>query len=183
MSPPAHAHAPDPFGDAAFRPSPERAQAYIAQHGVLILDDNLSQLEAVASVCTDFLEIPAHQVVLVHARPGLPLASIINETEAALRRHMQLTGASFAGVITDYNLSGGMTSLEVWRAIDASFKAPDAHECWRRTGRVLMSASPREPAIVAAEESNLIDRYIAKPFQLSTFQDALVASVARRLSQ
>ena len=183
MPPLAHAHAPDPFGDAAFGPSPERAQAYIARHGVLILDDNLSQLQAVASVCTDFLEIPADQVVLLHARPGLPLASIINETEAALRRHMQLTGSSFAGVITDYNLSGGMTSLEVWRAIDASLKAPDEHAYWRRTGRVLMSASPREPDIVAAEESHLIDRYIAKPFKLSTLQDALVASVARRLSQ
>ena len=177
-----HSRPASPLGDTAFSASPERAQAYLASHGVLILDDNRPHLEAVASVCAEVLDIPASQIVLIHASPGLPLSTIISETEAALRKHIELTGASFGSIITDYNLSGGMTSLEVWRAIDASFKAPKGHEYWQRTGRVLMSASPRDSDIIAAEQCHLIDRYISKPFKLSTLEDAVVASVLKRLS-
>jgi hypothetical protein len=177
-----HSRPVPPLGDTAFSASPERAQAYLASHGVLILDDNSPHLEAVASVCIEVLDIPASQIVLIHASSGLLLSTIISETEAALRKQIELTGASFGSIITDYNLSGGMTSLEVWRAIDASFKATEGHEYWQRTGRVLMSASPRESEIIEAQHCHLIDRYISKPFNLSTFEDAVVASVLKRLS-
>ena len=175
-----HPRPAHPLSDAAFSASAERALAYLAHHGVLILDDNRPHLEAVASVCAEVLEIPKKQIVLIHASPGLSLATIIRETDTALKKHIEATGTSFGSIITDYNLGGGMTSLEIWRAIDASFQAHRAH--WQRTGRVMISASPREADIVAAEKSNLIDHYISKPFKLSALEDALVSSVLKRIS-
>jgi hypothetical protein len=170
------------LSDVAFVGSVERAHAYLSLHGVLILDDNWPHLEAVASVCAEVLEIPEKLITLIHASAARPLPTIIRETETALRNQIEQTGASFGSIITDYNLGGGMTSLEVWQAIDASFKTPESRSSWQRTGRVLMSASPRGATIIAAEESNLIDRYISKPFKLSSLEDAVVASVLKRIS-
>lgn len=169
------------FGGASFSASPERALALLVERGILILDDDRHNLEAVASVCTDFFDIPKARVACVHARPGMSLREIIGETEGHFRHAITSSGTSFGGLITDFHLSPTITSLEVWSAVDASFASTSYQGLWRQTARVLMTASVDETAITQAESAGLIDSHIRKPFTLSDLQRALVDSIFRRL--
>lgn len=166
---------------ASFFPSPERARALLVERGVLVLDDDRSNLEAVASVCTDYLTIPEQRVALLHVRPGTSLSQIREETEALLRQAITSTGTCFGSLITDYRLSPTMTSLEVWRAVETTFSETPYHEPWRRTGRVLMTASTDEAPINKAERDHLIDALIHKPFKISHLETALITSILGRM--
>jgi len=181
MLTPSPQHGDFSLSGASLRASPERARALLVQHGVLILDDDRQNLESVASVCTDFLDIPPRRVVLIHARTGMSLGQIIEETDRAIREVIKTTGASFGGLITDYNLSPSFTSLSVWRAIDSMLNQSPCKEPWMRTGRVLMTGACDETDILSAKSEHLIDLHIHKPFKLTTLEEALLASILKRL--
>lgn len=177
-----HQHSDDhSLNGVSFSASPERALALLVERGILILDDDRNNLEAVASVCTDFFDIPKARVACVHARQGMSLRDIIGEAEGHFRHAINSSGASFGGLITDFHLSPTITSLEVWSAVDALFASTSYQEPWRRTARVLMTATVDETAITKAESAGLIDSHIHKPFKLSDLESALVTSIFRRL--
>lgn len=169
------------LAEASFSTSPDRALALLIERGALILDDDLQNLKAVASVCTDFLGIPETRVACVHARQGMSLHEIIEQTENHLRSNISSTGTSFAGIITDFKLSPSINSLEVWRAVDASFSNTSYQTPWRQTGRVLMTATLGEIAIKEAQTTGLIDSLIHKPFSLSQLENALITSIQARI--
>jgi CheY-like chemotaxis protein len=148
---------------------------------VLILDDDRSNLEAVASVCTDYLNIPQQRVALLHVRAGTSLAHIKEQTEGLLKTAIASTGACFGSLITDYNLSPTMTSLEIWRAVEADLSEAPYNEPWARTARVLMTASTDEAPIIKAETDRIIDTHILKPFKISLLERALITSILARM--
>lgn len=171
----------DPLSGASFSASHERALALLTERGVLIVDDDRSNLEAVASVCTDYLSIPKDRVALLHVRQGVSLTHIREAAEGILRQTISSTGACFGSLITDYNLSPTITSLEVWRAMDDTFTEYPYQEPWRRTARVLMTAAADEAPIIRAETERLIDTHIHKPFKITQLESALIASILGRM--
>ncbi len=170
-----------PLPGASFAASPDRALALLTERGVLIVDDDRSNLEAVASVCTEYLSIPKHRVALLHVRQGVSLTHIREEAEGILRQTISSTGACFGSLITDYNLSPSITSLEVWRSMDATFTDAPYLEPWRRTARVLMTAATDEAPIHRAKTDRLIDTYIHKPFKITQLENAFITSILGRI--
>jgi len=153
----------------------------LIERGVLIVEDDRSNLEAVASICTDYWNIPEQRVALLHVPPGASFAHIREEAEGILKHTMTSTGACFAGVITDYNLSPSMTSLDVWRAMDVTFTHTPYDAAWRRTARVLMTAAAEEAHILSATTERVIDSHIHKPFRITQLEAALISSILGRL--
>jgi hypothetical protein len=166
---------------ASLPPSPDRARAILIERGVLILDDDRSNLDAVASVCMDYLNIPQQRVALLHVRPGMSLAQIKQQTEGLLKTAIASTGACFGSLITDYNLSPTITSLEIWRAVESALSEAPYHEPWTRTARVLMTGATDESPIIKAETDRIIDTHILKPFKISHLESALITSILGRL--
>jgi hypothetical protein len=167
--------------DASITNPQERAMAHLAHRGVLIVDDTPSQLQALHDVCADFLEIPVHNIRVIHVPRNQSLHDIATTLEAALRNHLQTTGAPFASIITDYNFSSEINSIDVWKNVEARFKDEHTHQSWLATGRVLVTANDRDSLIRGAEQSGLIDAYLHKPLQLAALSAALCTSVLKRL--
>lgn len=177
-----HSQSPVPsLAEAGFSDPQERARAHLMHRGVLIVDDNSSQLRALFDVCTDYLEIPERNLRLIQIDRAHSRNHIATALEEALRDHLLTLGAPFASIITDYNFTSEINSIDVWKIVEARLTDERAHQSWLATGRVLVTANDRDSLITSAEHSGLIDAYLHKPLKLAALSAALCDAVLKRL--
>lgn len=157
------------------------ARARLSQHGILILDDDKSQLDTLRAICGKRWGISPDKALTVEVFASDTFPKLVDRIETLLRRQFEQTGNFIAGIITDYNITPSVTSLDIWKAVELSLIRSGHHEAWKATGRVLATGTRINPEISEAIDSNRIDFCVAKPFKISTLTDAVEASVAKRL--
>lgn len=156
---------------------------YLAQNGVLVLEDDRAHLEAVTEALNISLKIPTDKIVPVYIQPTISLESLVQNIRGIISQTIRASGSSFGGIVSDFQISPFFSSLDVWRAIEESIiGSPDANE-WLKTCRILMTASEtNSPEINHATKAGIIDACIGKPFGLTTLRTALAEAIHRRVS-
>lgn len=170
------------LNEATFANPRERAMFHLVHRGVLIVDDNASQLQALYDVCFDFLEIPERNIRTVHIDRTASIDDIATTLGQAFRDHLKALEAPFASIITDYNFTPDINSIDVWKIVEARLSEEPIKTSWLATGRVLVTADDRNSSIVDAERNGLIDAYLHKPLKLTSLSAALCESVLKRIS-
>lgn len=168
------------LGDVTFPDPTQRAMFQLVHRGVLIVDDEPSQLRALHDVCTNLLEIPERNIQLIHVNRLDSMLDIAATLERALREHFHTTGHPFASIITDYNFTTEVNSIDVWKAVEARLTEELLHHSWLATGRVLVTAHDRDRHIMDAQQSGLFDAYLHKPLKIAALSAALCDSVLKR---
>jgi hypothetical protein len=172
------------LGDLSQSSDPTRidvARSRLSNHGILLLDDDKNQLDTLRKICAKRWGISPDKALTVEVYSSDTFPKLVDRIETILRRQFEQTGNFVAGIITDYNITPSVTSLDIWKAVELSLLRAGHQEAWRATGRVLATGARINPEISEAIDNSQIDFCVAKPFKISTLTDAVEASVAKRL--
>lgn len=156
---------------------------YLAQNGVLVLEDDRAHLNVVADVFNSVFKVPRDNIVTFCVDSAASLEATIQNLSGIISGKIRTSGHSFAGILTDLQVSPFFSSLDLWRAIEAGMVDSPYAADWVKTSRILMTgAATNTLEIRHAQKAGIIDSCIEKPFGLSTLRTALTEAIQRRVS-
>jgi hypothetical protein len=165
------------------RSEPMSPTLYLVQNGVLLLEDDRTHLSTVVDIFNTVFKVPSKIIVPYYVDPAASLETTTQNVREIISQKISASGSSFAGVVTDFQVSPFFSSLDVWKAIEEGMVGTPYAVDWVKTCRILMTgAAKNSPEIRHATQAGIIDTCIEKPFGLSTLRTALTEAIHKRVS-